>query len=325
MRPLSASGAGGRVVCLGEAIVDLACETPVPSIAEAPRFVPRVGGSLANVAVVAARFGARSQLLGGAGEDDWGAWLRERIGAEGVDVSRFVHAPGGSSSLAFVALSPSGEPRFLFYEASERPVAHASGDLESAVAGEPGVAVLGSDTLLGAEEREVSMRCAELARERGWTVLVDPNLRPGRWDGVEAMHAAVAALIGCADVLKCNSAEARELTGARTDADAVRALLDRGPGVVVATRGPSGALLATPAGVVEVPAAGRTAAVDATGAGDCVTGVLAAALAAGAAPGGLEPVLRLAMRAASGVVATRGALPGLPAVAEARSALAAAL
>src|SRR5690606_32816492 len=87
-----------RVVCLGEALVDLVCEQPVEELGEAPAFVPRQGGSLANIAVCAARFGARVEMLGGAGDDEWGRWLRERIAAEGVDVGRFVLMPDGGTS-----------------------------------------------------------------------------------------------------------------------------------------------------------------------------------------------------------------------------------
>ena len=44
-------------LCLGDALVDLICERPVADAAEADAFVPRFGGAVANVAVVAARCG----------------------------------------------------------------------------------------------------------------------------------------------------------------------------------------------------------------------------------------------------------------------------
>jgi hypothetical protein len=47
-----------RILCLGEALVDLICERPIASVAEADAFVPHFGGVVANVAVVAARAGA---------------------------------------------------------------------------------------------------------------------------------------------------------------------------------------------------------------------------------------------------------------------------
>jgi fructokinase len=313
---------GGRVVCLGEAVVDLMGRAPAASVAEVEAFSPAAGGSLANVAAVAARFGADVRFLGGAGGDDWGLWLRDRLAAEGVDVSRFVMAPGGATSLAFVAHSPDGEPSFHFHEGADRPAGHAGDDLDPALSGEPGCLALGSDTLLGAGEREVTMGAAELAAARGWAVLVDPNLRPARWGDEAEMLEVIGSLAARAKVLKLNQEEAGELTGLGDAAAAASALRERGPRTVVLTRSERGAVLASAAGVSEVPAPPVPAVVDATGAGDAVTGVLAAALARGVGAHALEPALRLAMRTAGGVVGHRGALEGLPGRAAARAALA---
>jgi len=315
-----------RVVCLGEAILDLVGARPAPSLAQVGEFVPAPGGSLANIACVAARYGAPASLVGGAGGDEWGAWLRDRIAAEGVDVSCF-RLVGRSSSIAFIAHSEDGEPDFHVHEAGERPAAGAAADLEQALAaGMSGVLVLGSDTLLGAAEREVTMDAARLARERGWLVLADPNLRPGRWEDRQQMLEAVAALVAGASVVKCNGAEAGELTGEDDDEGAARALLRLGPTAAVVTRSGRGALLArAQAPVAAIPAPEVERVVDATGAGDSVTGVLAAALALGAGADALEPALAVAMSAAAGVVASRGALQGLPDADQARAALESAL
>jgi fructokinase len=307
-------------VCLGEALVDFVCERPVASLGEADFFVPRPGGSLANIAVAAARFGASVEMLGGAGEDDWGRWLRERIAAEGVGVERFVLMPGAGTSHAFVSVDADREPSFVFYGDPQRPAAHAGDDLEPALAGEPGVLVVGSDTVLGEAEREVTMRAAELGRERGWTVLCDPNVRPRRWADEEEMVAVIRALVARADVVKLNEAECRALTGEGTVSDAAGALRESGPAAVVVTLGAAGALVVSE-GVVESVKGVEAVVVDATGAGDCVAGVIAAGLAAGVVPGALVPVVGLAMVVAAGVVSVWGAPDGLPPGDEARRRL----
>lgn len=314
----------GRVVCLGEALVDLVCERPVPSLGDADFFVPRPGGSLANIAVCAARFGAPVEMLGGAGDDEWGRWLRERIAAEGVGVERFLLMPGAGTSLAFVSIAADGEPSFAFYGDPERPAAHAEDDLEPALDGAPGVLVVGSDTLLGQAEREVTMRAAALGHERGWQVLSDPNLRPKRWPDDETMLKVIRELVAEATVVKCNEGEALALGRAREVEAAGAALLELGPEAVVITRGGHGALVISASGIESVK--GRAAeVVDATGAGDCVAGVIAAGLAGGVDPRRLAPVVEVAMEAAAGIVATWGATAGLPPAAEARALLAAAV
>jgi len=137
------------------------------------------------------------------------------------------------------------------------------------------------------------------------------------------MSDAAAGLVAAADVLKCNEAEALALTGELEVERAAGALLEPGPVAVVVTRSERGALLAG-AGEHTTVAAPPARVVDATGAGDSVTGVLAAATSADGI-GALAPALEVAMRTAAGVVARPGALAGLPERAQAMASLAEAL
>ena len=101
--------------CLGEALVDLICERPAASLAEADSFRPHFGGALANVAVAASRAGAEAGLAGAAGDDEWGRWLRGRLEDEGVDLEFFDLAAGAQTPVAFATVDDSGEPSFLIY------------------------------------------------------------------------------------------------------------------------------------------------------------------------------------------------------------------
>lgn len=320
---MSALDTSRRVVCLGEALVDFVCERPVARLAEADCFVPRPGGSLPNIAVSASRFGASVEILGGAGDDDWGRWARERIAAEGVDVDRFALLPGVATSHAFVAVAEGGEPSFAFFGDRERPAARAAEDIEPALDGDPGVLVVGSDTLLGEAEREVTMRAATLASQRGWQVLCDPNLRPARWPDQDSMTATIRELVALSTVVKLSDVEVLALTGVRNHRDAAAALRTLGPAAVAVTSGGDGAFLVSDAGIEPV-AAFAAEVVDATGAGDSVAGVLTAALAHGAKPTELSHALRAAMVAAAGVVSQWGAWDGLPSREEAAALLRAA-
>jgi sugar/nucleoside kinase (ribokinase family) len=311
---------GAKVVCLGEALVDLVCEQPVASLADAPSFVPRPGGSLANIATVAARFGAGVQMLGGAGDDEWGRWLRDRLGAVGVDVSRF-RLVGAGTAHAFVAISEQREPDFAFYGGEVRPGAVAGPDLAPAMEGEPGVLVVGSDTIIEPGEREVTTRALELAAERGWLVLCDPNLRPRRWPNEQTMLEAIRELIAPADVIKLNGGEAMALSGEPDPVAAGRALSSAGHSVAAVTMGADGAVLCAEGEVVARAEAKPAELVDATGAGDSVAGVLAAALSLGVTANALGPALQVALGVASGVIERWGATDGLPAAAEARESL----
>ncbi len=130
--------------------------------------------------------------------------------------------------------------------------------------------------MLGARERALTLRARELALATGKHVLFDPNLRMRRWrDRSEAVEMTAAALEGTT-LLKVNREEAELLSGRADPAEAAERLVEMGARLVAVTLGPDGALLrgAASADAPGVPAR----AIDTTGAGDVVTGVLAAAL-----------------------------------------------
>ena len=110
-------------MCLGEAIVDLICERPGASFADADRFAAHLGGVTANTAVFAARAGARprsrapSATIAGAGGCASGC------DDELVDVSLLRPCAGEATQLAFVALDEAGEPEYRLYPPAASPLA----------------------------------------------------------------------------------------------------------------------------------------------------------------------------------------------------------
>ena len=307
-------------MCLGEALVDLASETPVERITDARAFVPSFGGSQANTAIGAARFGAQAVLGGCAGTDPWGHWLRERLQSEGVDVSLFRLREEVQSPLAFVALSPRGEPSFTIYGGAEKGcLAGLEDELPALVEREaPGVLAFGSDTLIAPADRTLLSALKRNASDRGWRVLYDPNLRRARWPDADQMLSVAREALGRVTVVKANADEAIALTGESDPADAAAALVRNGPRQAVVTLGADGALLAGRQGLERIPAE-RAQATDATGAGDAVAAVLAAGLARHQEV--TAALVGVAMRVAARVVAERGALAGLPPADEARAML----
>ena len=118
--------------------------------------------------------------------------------------------------------------------------------------------------------------------------------------------------------------EARQLVdlGPETTArDAVTALAGLGARGVVMTLGPQGALVAADGHMHEVAGIPAPVVIDQTGAGDCLTGTLAARLALGDA---LVDAVVLATSAAALSVQGQGGTGYIPTLSESRDALAAA-
>lgn len=261
---------------MGEALVDLICERPVTSLVEADAFVPHFGGVVANVALMAARAGARVALAGGAGEDDWGRWLRGQLNAAGVDLRHFKLIEDMRTPLALTTVDRAGEPSYAVYGESttSRPNAMWR-DLSQAVA-ESGGLFISSNTLVSADERAFTMRARRQSLELGHPVMFDPNLRLSRWRSRAEAVATASACVSGALLVRVNAAEARLLTAEDDLERAAAALLAAGTRNVVISDGASGAMLR---GEIDLDVAGAPAQVISTiGAGDALMATLIAGL-----------------------------------------------
>jgi fructokinase len=264
-------------LCLGEALVDLVCERPVDHVAQAESFVPRFGGATANVAVTAARHRARVALAGGAGDDAWGRWLRGRLESEGVGLKWFELLEGTRTPVALVTVDSAGEPSFEIYgEAIETVMSALAGRVEEAVQECSGL-FLGSNTLVGERERELTMAAREQALALERPVIFDPNLRLHRWSSRADAAASANACVPGALLVRCNQAEAALMTSEDDPERAASALLKAGARLVVITLGAEGAMLR---GEHKLDVHGVAAnVVSSVGAGDTLMGVLLAHLA----------------------------------------------
>ncbi|MEA2219581.1 MAG: fructokinase [Solirubrobacteraceae bacterium] len=267
-----------RTLCFGEAIVDLICQRPVASLAEADAFVAHVGGVSANVAIAATRAGADVALAGGAGDDAWGGWLRGRLSDEDVGLEWFRLAAGQRTGLAFVTVDERGEPSYeLHGDGIPATIANVKRRLLDAVA-KTDALFFGSNVLAGKAEAALAMAARERALELGHPVVFDANVRLHRWDSSGGRAgAACGQCVPDAFLVKCNEEEARLMTGEERPEAAAASLLAAGAQHVVVTCGARGAILR--ARSLRRDVAGRPArVVNAMGAGDVFAGVLLAAL-----------------------------------------------
>jgi ribokinase len=150
--------------------------------------------------------------------------------------------------------------------------------------------------------REVTGMCLARARAAEATTIL--NSAPIAFD--------YACLWPFVDIAILNQIEGETLTG-EVEIDAATAVLrSRGAGKVVLTLGPGGAVVLEGEWPQHVPAPTVTA-VDTTGAGDVLAGVVAAGIDRGLP---LMPAVRWAVAAASHKVTRRGTSSGFPSTGE---------
>lgn len=295
----SAVPPGGRLVCLGEALVDLICPDPVVDPAEARRFEAHFGGALANVAVAAGRAGAEVALAGGCGDDPWGRFLRDRLEREGIDLTFQAVLAGVRTPFAFATLDAEREPAFDIHGAGiDAAIGALLGRGAEIVEAATAVA-FSSNTLVDSRSQEVTREVCEAAVAAEVPLLFDPNLRSGRWTDRERPRELCLEFARDAAVLKCNLGEARWLLGSEKPSagEAAEELVELGPALTVVTAG-SDQLAARGACSLELTPP-PVEMVSPLGAGDLFMGTLAAGLLEGGWDLGRAPAAIVRAAAAS--------------------------
>ena len=185
--------------------------------------------------------------------------------------------PDAQTPVAIVTVNESAEAHYQIYGEAIATVVHALRDRLDEAVRESAALFLSSNTLVWAEEREVSMHARAVALEHERPVIFDPNLRLHRWSSHADAAASANACVPGALLVRCNRAEAALMTGEDDPERAAQALVKAGARLVVITLGADGALLR---GELRADAPGvRARVVSTIGAGDVLTGVLLARLA----------------------------------------------
>ena len=100
------------VVALGEILIDF---TPCGKSEAGQRlFEQNPGGAPANVLTALSKFGRKTAFIGKVGKDMHGAFLKEVLIGNGIDIDGLVEGEDAFTTLAFVALSDEGERSFSF-------------------------------------------------------------------------------------------------------------------------------------------------------------------------------------------------------------------
>jgi 5-dehydro-2-deoxygluconokinase len=291
------------VITMGRVGVDLYPEQIGVPLARVKTFAKSLGGSPTNVAVAAARLGARAAVVTKVGDDPFGAFVRQALDEFGVD-SRWVSTdPDLRTPLAFCEIHPPDYFPLLFYREPKAPdlnLARPDLDLEAirsarllwttgtGLSDEPSR----SATLMALEARVGTLH--------GGITIHDLDYRATFWNDREEAGRWAREALAFATVAVGNQEEVEVAVGTRDPYEASEALLDLGAGLAIVKRGPDGVLARTNAGVIELEPV-RLHVKNGLGAGDAFGGALAYALLQEWDP---ERALRLA-NAAGALVASR--------------------
>lgn len=268
-----------RVVCLGEALIDLIA---ADGTGTQWRAVP--GGAPYNAAIAAGRLGAPTSFLGVLSEDWFGELLRAHLHASHVDDTHCRITPE-PTTLALAGVDDDGDgaaSAFTFHVHGTTTLSGAANDLH--LPADIGILHTSGSVALVLEPVASRLEGLIAAAQHRALIYVDANPRP-RLIGRDRYLRRFGHWLGIADVLQLGVEDVAWMSPGADPVASARLWVrpeeegQHAPGAVVLTRGAEGATVVRPDGVVDVDAQ-AVAVVDTIGAGDTFAGALLAALAA---------------------------------------------
>ncbi len=274
------------------------------------------GGDVSNVAVAAARQGARAGIATRLGADSFGDDLVDLWTRESVDTGAVAREQDAPTGIYFVRHGTGGH-KFEYRRAGSAASLSSPENLpEKAIQSARCLHFSGISQAISDNARQACEAAVSEAKAANTLVSYDPNLRLSLWS-LETARDVIHRTVGQVDIFLPGYEDAVQLTGLNDPEAIVAFYLDHGAKMVALTLGEEGALIGDGQILQRIPAQTVTL-VDASGAGDCFDGAFLARLLAG---DDLIAAATYAGTAAALSVQGYGAIAPIPTAEEVRAAL----
>ncbi|MEH7234591.1 aminoimidazole riboside kinase [Bacillus sp. JJ1562] len=257
------------VICLGEALIDF-----IPLDEDNMQFLKSPGGAPANVAVGAARLGAKSSFVGKVGDDVLGNFLKQTLTNFNVQTDTMYLSKEFRTAIVFVTLGEDGEREFSFYIEKSADRFLTPEEISASLFDEHNVFHFGSISLIDDPAESATKKALQLAKENGLVVSYDPNLRQMLWKDLDTAKQKITSMLSEADVVKLSEVELEFITGETDIERGVEKLAEYNIPLLFITLGKDGVHAFYKGESIFVEAR-KVKSVDTTGAGDAfVSGLL---------------------------------------------------
>ena len=263
----------GKILCIGEALIDMICTDKGRPLSEGENFLKKAGGAPTNVAAAIAALGGNVELAAKVGADPFGDHLIDVMDSFGVSTKWMLHDESYFTTFAFVSLMENGERDFYFNRGADGELTR--DEVDAIDLKEFSIIHFGSATAFLHGPLQIaylSMLQKSLVQEI--FISFDPNYRSllfqfnkqsfidQSWNFLEHCH-----------FFKVSDEEAMMLTGRSTVTDAANDFLSRTNAVFAVTLGKEGTLLGVKGDTQIIPSI-KIIPVDTTGAGDAFVGAV---------------------------------------------------
>ncbi len=259
------------ILCMGRCGVDLYPRQTGVGLEDVETFGKYLGGSPTNVAVAAARYGRRSAVVTGVGDDPFGRFVRAELQRLGVSADYVVTNNRFHTPVTFCELFPPDHFPLYFYRQPTAP------DMELEPADVPGLVgevpfLWLSLTGFSQEPSRSAHEHALVQRKSGVTIL-DLDYRRTLWEYEDQARGVVADVLSKVDIAIGNLEECRIAVAESEPERAADALLECGVSLAIVKQGAAGILAKTKDERILVPGT-PVHVVNGLGAGDGFGGAL---------------------------------------------------
>jgi 2-dehydro-3-deoxygluconokinase len=304
---------GFDVVVMGEPLVELHSDEVLNA---ATTFALSFSGDALNAAAAAVAAGAVTALLTIVGDDELGDALVARLTELGVDTS-LVRRSARPNGAYLVGSDVAGDREFIYWRTGSAASALSAADIErerDTLRRSKALVVSGIGAALSPSSEQAVLLAARVVSEAGGQVTYDPNFR-GRLTTPQRAREVLARIAPSTTLMTPSCpGDSRPLLETDDPDETAEACAALGAGVVAVTAGPAAVTVHQRGRRFTVPVPVVPGAVDATGAGDVLTGTVTARLALG---DDLETALRIGVAAAALSTTGRGGTGRLATLADA--------
>jgi fructokinase len=262
-----------KILCIGEALIDMICTDKGKPLSEGENFLKKPGGAPTNVAAAIAALGGDVELAAKVGKDPFGQHLVDVMDSFGVSTKWMLQDENYFTTFAFVSLMENGERDFYFNRGADGQLNR--DEVDAIDLEEFSIVHFGSATAFLPGPLQIAYQSL-LQKSLSQEIFIsfDPNYRSLLFQHDKQSFIDQSwNFLDCCHFFKVSDEEAMMLTGRATLADAVNDLLLRTRSVFAITLGKDGTLLGINGGTKIIPSI-KIKPVDTTGAGDAFVGAV---------------------------------------------------
>lgn len=257
------------LIAVGELLVDLIGEEKGLPIQRSQKFVKYAGGSPSNLASNLAKLGKSTALVASIGKDGLGAFLLEEMKNSGVDINHIsIHEFLPTSMVLTTRTTET--PDFIAYRSADPYLAESF--LTEDLLGQTKIFHTTCFALSKSPAREIILRAAHQAFQKGATLSIDLNYAPEIWPDREEAQKIIEQYCQWKPLIKMSEVDGARIFGNADSAQTniVKRLFAAGAALICMTMGKEGSKIFLPqsSDAIQVPVQDIPAVADSTGAGD---------------------------------------------------------